>query len=311
MSDSNHTSVSNMMGAQGLELVSRMLAAAGQEANATKIGREAAALKKAIMAQMFNGTNFCDGICSEVNGNSSLMTNMFALCFGMVPEEHVDSAWQVVADWGLEQIGDYGAFWYQAAIAGAYYADSSGNGIAPYAQDDGRAIYTALTKCDADSWCSGLKEDNLTMTRESWHDGTYSHQWGASAVAGVVWGLMGVHQTAPGFATFTVRPKLGGLDSATIKIPSLRGYITVTAPKEGGLEVTVPCNSVATLCMPRSTRDNGVLLTLLSHHLLLDGTEIEAVAAGGHLCTARGVGCGAGGAARQINARPRQAAPPL
>merc|ERR1719272_2107695 len=94
----------------------------------------------------------------------------------------------------MEQIGDYGAFWYQLALGGGYYA-------APYeTPDDGSAIYHALTKCDEDSWCSGLLEDNLTMTRESWHDGTYSHEWGTSAISGVVWGLMGIHQTAPGFA---------------------------------------------------------------------------------------------------------------
>ena len=29
------------------------------------------------------------------------------------------------------------------------------------------------------------------MTRESWHDGTYSHEWGASPLAGVAWGLLG------------------------------------------------------------------------------------------------------------------------
>lgn len=33
---------------------------------------------------------------------------------------------------------------------------------------------------------------------------------------GVVWGLMGIHQTAPGFSTFIVKPKLGGLEHASI-----------------------------------------------------------------------------------------------
>jgi hypothetical protein len=60
---------------------------------------------------MWNGTAFCDGICSEVQGNSRVMTSIFSLCFGMVPPENVPSQWGAVADWGLEQIGDYGAFW--------------------------------------------------------------------------------------------------------------------------------------------------------------------------------------------------------
>ena len=186
MSDSNHTSVSNMMGAHGLELLATMLRAAGDTANATAIAAQATALKAAIVEKMWNGTHFCDGICAEVGGNSSLMTNMFALCFGMVPAANTEAAWKAVTDWGLEQIGDYGAFWYMMATAGGYYADATAQGkIAPYALDDGSAIVAALTKCDNYSWCSELRDDNATMTRESWHDGTYSHEWGTSAIVGV------------------------------------------------------------------------------------------------------------------------------
>ena len=54
----------------------------------------------------------------------------------------------------LLDAGDYGAFWYMMAVAGGYYADATGHGKAPYALDDGTAIYTALTKCDEDSWCA-------------------------------------------------------------------------------------------------------------------------------------------------------------
>jgi hypothetical protein len=40
----------------------------------------------------------------------------------------------------------------------------------PHDIPDGTALLIALTKCDLSSWCSGLRDDNLTMTRESWHD---------------------------------------------------------------------------------------------------------------------------------------------
>ena len=305
MSDSNHTSVSNMMGAHGLELLATMLKAAGNITNATRIAAQASALKASIVEKMWNGTQlqFCDGICSEVGGNSSLMTNMFALCFGMIPPADTKAAWQVVTDWGLEQIGDYGAFWYMMAVAGGYYADATGQGEAPYAFDDGSAILTALTKCDNDSWCSGLRDDNLTMTRESWHDGTYSHEWGTSAIVGVAWGVMGVHQTAPGWATFIVKPKLGSLQHASITIPTLRGAINVTVPAEGGLAVGVPCNSFATLCLPR--RAGEASLTERSHALLLDGNEIEVAMTAGHLCAVEPVSCGANDAPRMLTATRR------
>ena len=229
------------------------------------------------------------------------MTNMFSLAFGIVPPENVGSAWRTVAGWGLEGMGDYGAFWYQAALAGSYYAPHYDTPAA----DDGSAILTALTKCDRYSWCSGLRDDNLTMTRESWHDGTYSHEWGTSAIVGTVWGIMGIHQTSPAWATFTAKPKLGGLSHATATVPTLRGYITATATPQS-LEINVPCNSAAKLCLPRSHSDTALRLAGADHTastLQLDGGDVESAVEDGHLCTAAPVSCGAAGAARLLTAR--------
>ena len=289
--------MSNAFGAQGLELLATMMRAGGRTANATAFAAEAASLKAQIVKQMWNGTNFCDGPCSAVGGNSRVMTNMFMLAFGLVPAAHVADAWRVVADWGIEQIGDYGAFWWQLAIGSGYYTNA-----APYpAQDDGSAMYNALTKCDADSWCSELRYANETTTRESWHAGTYSHEWGTSAIVGVTIGIMGVHQTAPAWATFAVKPTLGGLRHATITVPTIRGPVNVTAAP-ALLEVHVPCGSAATVCIPRSAA--GVYAPH-THALVLDGATVAAVADGGHLCAEAPVGCGAGGSARRLEARRR------
>ena len=130
--------------------------------------------------------------------------------------------------------------------------------------------------------------------------GTYSHQWGTSPIVGVVQGLMGLHQTAPGWATFTVKPKLGDLEHGSITVPTLRGYINVTA-KPGAVEVGVPCNTMATLCLPRSAQDR-VLYTPQSHQLVLDGTAVPAVASGGHLCASDPFSCGSGGNVRRLTA---------
>lgn len=214
-----------------------------------------------------------------------------------MPPANIDAVWGLVTAWGLEQMGDYGAFWYQMALASSYYG---GYYDTP---DDGTAMVTALTKCDTYSWCSGLRDDNLTMTRESWHDGTFSHGWGSSAIVGVSWGIAGIHQTSPSFATFLVKSKLGPLTSISITTPTIRGPITVSA-KPGAANVSLPCNTAATLCAPRSALDAAVFLPE-THALLLDGAEARAVASGGHLCLAAPVGCGAAGAPRQLAVRAR------
>lgn len=65
-------------------------------------------------------------------------------CYGwscrMIPAANVDSVWGTVVDWGMEQMGDYGAFWYQMAIGSGYYAPHYDT------PDDGSAMYKMLTK---------------------------------------------------------------------------------------------------------------------------------------------------------------------
>jgi alpha-L-rhamnosidase len=294
---SPHMSVTNFFTAHGLDLLAQMVAAGGR--NGSAIAAEAAALTANIRKQMWNGTAFCDGICSEVGGNSRVMSNMFSLAFGLVPPANVDSVWGGVTAWGLTQMGDYGAFWYQMAVASGYYAPHYDT------PDDGTAIVTALTKCDYYSWCSGLAQDNLTMTRESWHAGTYSHGWGSSGIVGVSWGVLGVHNTAPGWAQFIVMPKLGPLQFAVGQVPNLRGFVTVNATAGWGVEVGVPCGAAATLCTPRSAADGARPLATADFALLLDGEEVAAVERAGHLCLEKPVGCGAGGAPRQLRAQRR------
>ena len=52
--------------------------------------------------------------------------------------------WAAVSRWGLEKIGDYGAFFYLMAISGG--GPYAGQGYET--PDDGTAVLTALTKCD-------------------------------------------------------------------------------------------------------------------------------------------------------------------
>ena len=106
----------------------------------------------------------------------------------------------------------------------------------------------ALAKCDAMSWCHEIQAFNATMTRETWGSGTYSHPWGTGAITGVVGGILGVQQTAPAFATFSVKPRLGGMAFANGRVPTLKGFIDVNATKTSTV-VGVPCNTAAKLCV--------------------------------------------------------------
>jgi hypothetical protein len=73
---SSHMSVSNFFGAHGLDLLAQMVAAGGRADNASQFAAESKSLMDQITKQMWNGTAFCDGVCSEVKGNSLVMSNM-------------------------------------------------------------------------------------------------------------------------------------------------------------------------------------------------------------------------------------------
>lgn len=85
-----------------------------------------------------------------------------------------------LAEWGLEDIGDYGSFIFLGAMAKLQHrigrssssrnSSSMGGGEAAgssEAGDDGSALVAALTKCDVDSWCHEINAFNATMTIES------------------------------------------------------------------------------------------------------------------------------------------------
>ena len=208
----------------------------GEQEAATQYTAEAAALQKAMTTLMWNESvgMYCDGICADTPP-TGVTINSWALFNDIVPKEGIKTAWEQAAAFGLESTGDYGAFIWLAAQN-------------KYAGDDGSTMLHALTKCDRASWCGemthGLDGTNATMTRETWTGGTYSHAWGVGAITGVAGGLMGIEQTAPAFGTFTVKPRIGSLDKAAIRVPTLRGPISVEANKTHTV-VGVPCGASA------------------------------------------------------------------
>jgi hypothetical protein len=112
---------------------------------------------------------------------------------------------------------------------------------------------------------------------------------------------MGINQTSPTFRTFTVKPRLGSanwtVDSATLKVPTLRGHIEVSA-NHSMTQVKVPCNTIATLCVQHFEADAA---TASQRVVLLDGQRIlNAELDGRHLCVQE-VGCGSGGEPRVLS----------
>ena len=297
--NSDFLSTSNFYTARGLELLAEMATAAGRAADAKRCADAAAALKKSIVERMWDrkSLRFCDGICADpkVGGHHSIYADMYSLWLGMVPAAGVRSVWNSTTAWGMEGLGDLGMWAYLNALSSASAQPAA-------AADGGRAALHALTKCDEDSWCHQVRDHDATMTRESPYDSvgaTMSHLWGASAVKAVVESLAGLRQTAPAWATFEVKPRLGGLQRLSLKVPSARGAIWVNATPTG-LRLNLPCNTLVKACLLLQA-DSNASNSKSALALQLDGEEVAAVVEGPHLCAAALLGCGAKGADRVLS----------
>ena len=288
--DSQHLSVTQFFALKGLRTLALLARAAGRGAAADALAAQAASLEGAIQALLFNASTglFCDGVCADpkVDNHASTYSSAWALFLGAAATAGPGApaaAFARIASNGLEGYGDYGAFMYLSALA--TYADG----------DDGTSIVTALTKGDSTGWVAQMRDFNATMTRESWVDPTctYSHAWGTSPIGAVVNGVMGVTQTAPAWAAFTVKPRLGGVAAAALTLPTLRGPIHVNA-SAGATAVRAPCGTLALLCAPLPRAGGAV-------RVLLDGEDVTGRAALSpfHACV-EGVGCGAAGAPRVV-----------
>ena len=262
-SNSDFMSVSNFYTVRGLENLAELARVAGRANDADKCAKAAADLRSSVVRHMWDPKHqrFCDGICGDVGGNHSIYSDMYALWLGMVPDESgaADAVWQSMTSWGMERLGDLGMFVYMKALAA-------------HAADGGEAAVRALTKCDDDSWCGEIRLRDATMTQEKAYSGnggggTMSHGWGASTIAGTVETVVGLRQTAPAFARFVVKPQLGALESVSVKLPTPHGAIWVNATGSKAapfvsVDVGVPCNTRASLCLAVGPETAGLRLEL-------------------------------------------------
>jgi alpha-L-rhamnosidase len=290
-SNSDFMSVSNFYTVRGLENLADLAHAAGRINDAATCAKAAADLRAAVVKHMWDPQHqrFCDGICGDVGGNHSIYSDMYALWLGMVPDESgaAGAVWKSTTSWGMEHLGDLGMFVYMKALAA-------------HVGDGGEAAVKALTKCDDDSWCGEIRLRDATMTEEQAYSGngggsgTMSHGWGASTISATVETLVGLKQTAPAFARFTVKPQLGGLDSLSVKVPTPYGAIWVNATSKE-VSVGVPCNTRASLCLAVNAETSGL-------RLALDGEAIAGSVALGsaHSCVHE-VGCGLARVVRHLS----------
>lgn len=155
-------------------------------------------------------------IDSENSKHSSFHVNMFALRFGLVPEERIEKCLDFIVRKGMAG----------SVYAAQFYLDT----LFMYKRAD-EAI-ALMTADNENSWL-GMIRRGATITTEAWNpeqkaNMSWAHPWAASPANVIVRHLLGLRPTAPGWRKYEFNPQPGTISSAKIKIHTPRGTLNAS-----------------------------------------------------------------------------------
>ena len=183
-------------------------------ADAAEFAAAAAKVREVFDTQLYDPARgvYRDGLDTD---HSALHTNVFALLFGLVPQERQARVVEFIKSRGMA-CSVYGA---QFLLEALYEA-----GEADYA-------YSLLTDQSLRSWYNMIRVGS-TITLEAWDDSfkpnqDWNHLWGAAPGNIIPFRLMGVQPLEPGFARVRIHPQTGPLRRADVTVPTCRGPIRV------------------------------------------------------------------------------------
>ena len=172
----------------------------------------AARVKKSINEQLFNEEKgyYLDGVGTD---HGSLHANMILVAFDVVPESRKKSVVEHIRSRGMA-CSVYGAQYLLEALYLANEAD--------YALE-------LMTAQHDRSWYNMIKVGS-TITLEAWDmkykvNADWNHAWGAAPANIIPRHLWGIQPKTAGFGVARIRPQMGSLKNAEIKVPTIRGKI--------------------------------------------------------------------------------------
>lgn len=263
----------------------------------TSAGLRSAEIIMMYLCSLAQG-RYCDGACTNVGegaNHTSLHASAFPLAFKLVPGERIGSTVKWLRERGMA-CSVYGSFPLLEAEYGATAVDRNTTSATPEYLDYGAAATALLTSCETGenssvgfgSWC-GMIRQNATCAMEAWNPRqkpnlSFSHPGATAALIAIVEGFFGIRALEPSYASFIVQPQPGSVRSASIRLPTLRGFIEasfVVAASIGAttsleLNVSIPANTQADLCIPAPSQTAA--------ELVVDGTSVPAMSRAGYLC---------------------------
>ena len=216
----------------------------GEKEDQQKYQERAKLIKKGMIQNLYNAEEgaFRDGLGSE---HYSQHATAFALAFEIYEN-------QQMAEQMIEKIMEDDVF--KTSVYGSWFVLE---GL--YKADAGDEAMKLLLSRDVRSWYHMIEELGATISAEAWdpehkENMTYSHPWGTAAGVQIVRGMFGIRPIEAGFSKFQIKIQPGGVESASVKTPSMRGTIEASFKQEkiGGFEaeITIPANTAAEVLLP-------------------------------------------------------------
>jgi len=254
----DYNAVVNAYYYKALASMAELADALGYAQEASAYHKKAEGVYEAFQKHFFDKKRniYLDGIGTD---HASLHTNMFALSFDLVPEKYKQSVLTFVRSRGLA-CSVYGSQFLMDAI---------------YNADDGEYGLSLLTSTAERSWYNMIREGS-TVTMEAWGNKfkpnqDWNHIWGAVPANTIPRKLMGIEPLTPGWASFRIKPQLGNLEHAAIKVPTIKGDVLASFQQTAAsfsAKITIPANTKATIYLPAKGAKN-------KQKPLLNGQEVS------------------------------------
>jgi alpha-L-rhamnosidase len=218
---------------ENLRIASRVFFVLGQTNQSNEHLRQAEEVKAGINSNLFNGEFY---LARTDRKEMFPLASAWALRFDLVPVAAKSKVLATILSKENPNLGGYGG--------DAFYSGVLNAGGGEFVVRD-LARYRSMLEENKANW-------------ESFKGGAeVNHAW--TAYPGYLFQkyIAGIQPTSGGFATFDVRPEMGGLTSAEGTVPSVKGMITTRWEKDTGgrfsLSVTVPPNTRASIYLPKPT----------------------------------------------------------
>jgi len=202
---------------------------------------ELAKTHRDVFNQAFWDANACcytDGIGTS---HASLHANVFPLAHGLVPDARIDDVADTLVAKGIV-CGTYGSYFMLKAL---------------YEAHRGQAALDLMTATGLRSWRNMIRSGS-TITMESFDNSLksnldWNHAWASAPASIIPMYLMGVQPLEAGFKKIRIQPQTGDLESARLKMPTVRGTVEVdmvNTSQHYRLRINIPSNTCAMVYVP-------------------------------------------------------------